>query len=178
LLYQAICYSANDFTSVSYLIDNGADLLQQTRSTGSVLHVAAQNGYTWLTERLLQLIPMEKIAEMLDFPSEYHGTVLYAASGQGHVRVVEVLLDAGASINAWSTVCSNTSGTALMIACINGHEDVVRLLLSRGARMTVFNSDGLEGSALKVTRARCARTLRILQEWDAATTDRCSYFGY
>ena len=178
LLDHAIAGSTGDFSAVIYLVENGADLLKISRKDGSVIHLSAHYGHTWLAERFLQLIPPDKLSELLEYSSEYHGTALYAASGQGHTKIVEMLLSAGASIDTWSSVLSgpDTGGTALMIACANGHEGVVRLLLSKGARMSVVNSEGVEGSALKVARARCRRTLRILQEWEAATTDRCSYF--
>jgi uncharacterized protein len=56
-------------------------------------------------------------------------TLLMAASPNGHVGVVELLLDRGADANAKS----NCGWTALMLASHKGHVGVVRRLLDAGA---------------------------------------------
>ena len=52
------------------------------------------------------------------------------ASGYGHEKVVELLLGAGADVNAQG---GGEDGTALYAASRGGHEKVVELLLGKGA---------------------------------------------
>jgi ankyrin repeat protein len=54
-----------------------------------------------------------------------------AASRSGWGDIVQLLLDAGADVNASTEVDENE--TALMVAAAAGHEPVVRLLLEHGA---------------------------------------------
>ncbi|KIW21484.1 hypothetical protein PV08_02064 [Exophiala spinifera] len=70
-------------------------------------------------------------------------TALYAASLNGHEKVVELLLGKGANVNAQGGIYGN----ALQAASYHGREKVVRLLLSKGADV---NAQGGEcGSALQ-----------------------------
>ncbi|THX36906.1 hypothetical protein D6D10_06297 [Aureobasidium pullulans] len=65
---------------------------------------------------------------------------LTAASNNGHVRTVQVLLEHGSDINAGlsTMVCPvNFSGTALRAASANGHLGVVQLLLGHGADVNI-----------------------------------------
>ena len=71
-------------------------------------------------------------------------TLLMSAAGNGHERVVELLIRHGAEIDK-----QNYRGrTALMSAASYGHERVVELLLQRGAEINKQDSDGF--SALMV----------------------------
>ena len=53
------------------------------------------------------------------------------AAGQGHERVVELLMQHGAEVN----LQDSDGGTALMVAASTGHERVVELLIRHGAEM-------------------------------------------
>lgn len=59
------------------------------------------------------------------------GTTLVAASLGGHDKVVQLLLDKGAEVNAQG----GSYGNALQAASEGGHDKVVRLLLDKGADM-------------------------------------------
>jgi ankyrin repeat protein len=52
----------------------------------------------------------------------------------GHVEIVEMLIDAGADINVLDAL---DGCTPLATAAAAGHEEVVRLLLARGADATL-----------------------------------------
>ncbi|RPB22045.1 ankyrin, partial [Terfezia boudieri ATCC MYA-4762] len=56
-------------------------------------------------------------------------TALHIAAKKGHLEVVKVLLDKGATINAMTHV----NRTALHMAAENGHLEVVKVLLDKGA---------------------------------------------
>jgi hypothetical protein len=58
-----------------------------------------------------------------------YGTALYAASIQGHEKVVELLLSNRADVGAQGGLY----GTALYVASLEGHGGVIELLLNKGA---------------------------------------------
>ena len=73
-----------------------------------------------------------------------HGeTALTVASEEGDPKVVKLLLDKGANINAQQ----NDGHTALMAAIRAGHIESVKLLLSRGADVNAEAQDSV--TALK-----------------------------
>ena len=55
-------------------------------------------------------------------------TALHYASKEGHVEIVEILLDNDANVNAKN----NDGQTALILASIYGHKDTVDMLLKKG----------------------------------------------
>lgn len=69
------------------------------------------------------------------------------ASAGGHEKVVQILLEHNADINAQST----HRGSALQVASVGGHEKVVQMLLDHDADV---NADGgYHGNALQATSA-------------------------
>jgi len=62
-------------------------------------------------------------------------TALINAARNGHREIVELLLNNGANINAWSNCRSSEDGTALISAAKNGHIGIVKLLLDRDAEL-------------------------------------------
>ena len=63
---------------------------------------------------------------------------LFVASQEGHVQVVDALLEAGAQVNATRP---KDSCTALIIACQNGKVAVVQSLVRAGANVNQTTSD-------------------------------------
>lgn len=86
-----------------------------------------------------------------DPEAPFSPTPLQAAAAQGDLRGTEVLLAAGASVNA-----RNREGaTALMLAAAGGHEAVIRELLARGADPLLR---GRWGATAADTAAMCGHT--------------------
>ncbi|KAF8670409.1 hypothetical protein HU200_050714 [Digitaria exilis] len=61
---------------------------------------------------------------------------LHMASANGHLAVVEYLIQNGANVNATNL----EKNTALHWACLNGHIEVIKALISAGASVSALNS--------------------------------------
>ena len=87
--------------------------------------------------RVQQLIGSNK--ELVNCANAYGRTPLIIAAIHGHVKVVEMLLAAGADIEVklWQD-----GYTPLIFAAFSGHEAVVRLLLEAGANKDATNAVG------------------------------------
>ncbi len=77
-------------------------------------------------------------------PRGVYGTALYVAAGEGHKRIVELLLGGGADVNVQG---NEYYGSALQVASREGHDRIVELLLDSGAN--VNEEGGKYGSALQ-----------------------------
>lgn len=79
------------------------------------------------------------IAQGANVNARDHGqTPLMRAAQNGHIRVMEVLLEHGADVNAQD----DDGRTALMIAAGASDPVMVRLLLDRGAKLDIKDHDG------------------------------------
>ncbi len=94
---------------------------------------AARSGDLTTLRRLL------KDWRSTDFSDQNKGAhPLLLAAFNGHLAVVQFLLDKGASVNA-----SDADGkTALILAATRGYRDMVELLLKRGANPMLSDKDG------------------------------------
>jgi len=83
---------------------------------------------------------LEAIKELADIDKvDAQGqTPLHWACDNGYAKVVEILLDNGASINSKD----NDGMTPLHYACMCEHANVVELLLKRGADPSIIDDDG------------------------------------
>lgn len=89
----------------------------------TALHVAAKNGNSEETEKLLQA------GASINAIDDDSDTPLYIASKWGHSEIVKTLLEKGANINTVNKI----KKTPLYIASENGHQSIVQLLLEAGA---------------------------------------------
>jgi uncharacterized protein len=128
-------------------------------------------------------------------------TALMWAAAEGHLDVVDLLLEAGADANRQGHVTSlstrhnadhPTGGfTALMFAARNGNEAMVRKLLARGANINVKNGDNASAAMTAIYNDRfdVAATLielgsdandgslYVAAEMRDATTDQFAFDG-
>ena len=109
---------------VKLLLDNGADVNEQSGHYGNALRAASASGH----EQVVKLL-LDKGADV-NAQGEDYGNALQAASGSGHEQVVKMLLDKGADVNAQGGDYGNALQTA---SGGGGHEQVVKLLLDKGA---------------------------------------------
>ncbi|KAL8279973.1 hypothetical protein RQP46_007554 [Phenoliferia psychrophenolica] len=87
--------------------------------------------------------------------SAYGITALHGASGVGHLKVADLLLKAGAAVDAKS----NYGETSLFRASVEGHLEVVDLLLKAGAAVDVKTDDG----RIALCEASCQGYLEIVE---------------
>ncbi|GFP57004.1 ankyrin repeat domain-containing protein 17 [Trichoderma asperellum] len=87
---------------------------------------------------------------MVSVNRPFHQTPLHLAASDGNERVVKLLLDKGANIDAKDNEARSFpmedrkyGGTPLCEAVVMEHEAVVRLLLEEGANVEAENNDGL-----------------------------------
>ncbi len=67
-----------------------------------------------------------------------NSSALLLATAQGHIELVELLLDKGADVNA-----KDKDGlTSLMVSISNGSIEIVQLLLARGADVNLIDDEG------------------------------------
>ena len=71
--------------------------------------------------------------------TQYGSTTLHAASENGHVEVVKILIQAGGNVN---TQRSSDGWTPLHWASSRGHVEVITALLAAGADKTVKDRGG------------------------------------
>jgi ankyrin repeat protein len=107
------------------------------------IRLAALNNHSKVLKHFL-----DKTKEETDAKDEAGRTALYWASDMGHDKVVEMLLERGADINAHG----GHYGNALQAASAGGNDKVVQVLLDKGADVNALG--GHYGSILQAALAR------------------------
>jgi ankyrin repeat protein len=139
-----------------WLLDHGANPHASNEKSVTALLLASLEGLVPVTTRLLETLRSTPEAPTVDnqvgvvYNSAADVNVrlspLLAASMNGHVEIVRLLLDHGAAVNqqVLTTVGSGAStstggSTALLLASRYGHTDVVESLLQRQADHTLLD---------------------------------------
>jgi ankyrin repeat protein len=119
---------------------------EQPKGMNSI-HLAAFLGHGKVLRSILQSNGQYEI----DKPDECGRTALIWASDFGHEKVVQILLNAGADVNAQAQGVRDGNSNALYEASAGGHEKVVQILVDRGADV---NAQGARyGTALSIASA-------------------------
>ncbi|EER99842.1 hypothetical protein BDA96_02G423700 [Sorghum bicolor] len=85
---------------------------------------------------LEDVVAMFSAGISLDSTDSQGRTALHMASANGHLAVVEYLIQNGANVNATNL----EKNTPLHWACLNGHIEVIKALISAGASVSALNS--------------------------------------
>ena len=101
-----------------------------------------------------------------------YGTTLHAASLGGHEKIVTMLLDKGADVNAQG----GYYGNALQAASSRGHDQVVQMLLDKGADVNA--QGGYYGNALQAASSRGHdQVVQMLLDKGADVNAQGGYYG-
>ncbi|KAJ5588763.1 hypothetical protein N7537_011441 [Penicillium hordei] len=107
----------------------------------SALHLAALNGHEQEVHAILSVDKSD-----VNRPDGTKSYPVMWASSNGHDRIVELLLERGANVNAQGGLYGN----ALQAACSGGHDKIAQMLLERGADVNA--QGGEDGNALQAAR--------------------------
>lgn len=122
----------------------------------SALHMACSKGHKDIARVLLEhRADVQLEVEVLDAKGYYSKTPLQMAAHAGHLSVVQLLIDAGATIDHF-----NSHGTALSIASGENRLKVVEELLL--AKATIFDPLGRWNSLAQACRSRGHAVLELL----------------
>ena len=148
-----------DASMVDLLLRAGADP-KRTHPEGETPLLSAARAGSVPTVRLL----LARGVDVNAAENFQQTTALMWASAEGHLDVVDLLLEAGADPNRQGHVTSlatrhnadhPTGGfTALMFAARNGNEAMVRKLLARGANINLKNGDGASAAMIAIYNDR------------------------
>lgn len=119
----ALATKANFVRIVRLLVEGGVDLDYQDDQGETALHLAARYGHVECAEALLQGSEMQK-ANVELAENVFGWTPLFVACVEGHLKIVELLVGAGANLGR-----ADTSGwTAQEHAALRGHIDIAAKL--------------------------------------------------
>ena len=121
LLHRAVQKGIS--TAVDRMIADGADLLSQNHSGGTLLHSASEGGMVLLVELMLAK------GAGIDARDRYGRTPLHLAAANGHLAVVRQLVRKGAGRD----IAVPTGATAYDLARSRGHVETCTWLVAQGA---------------------------------------------
>jgi ankyrin repeat protein len=131
------------------------------------IQLAAVNNHVKILKHFL-----DKTGMNLEAKDEFRRTALYWASGLGHNRIVQMLLERGADVNAQG----GWYGNALQAASAIGHDKIVQMLLDRGADVNA--QGGWYGNALQAASVRgYDRTMQMLLDRGADVNAQGGHYG-
>ncbi|KAH6676133.1 glycerophosphodiester phosphodiesterase GDE1 [Plectosphaerella plurivora] len=131
----ALATKSNYKVIVQMLVDAGVNVNWRDNVGETALHVAARFGHDECTKVLLQGTAEQK-ADIEVGENSYAWTPLHVAAVDGHLSVVQLLVDAGADVGK-----PDSSGwTAQEHAALRGHLDIARLLAARVSETAASNS--------------------------------------
>ena len=153
---------AND--AVKVLVRAGVDVGARDPDGRTCLMIASSCGFTRLVKSLLC---MPEVG--VDLVDAQHWTALHHAVASKDDAVVQMLIDAGADVEAKSElVCS-----PLMMACRAGEVHIVRMLLKAGARLHIQGNGNIRfDAAARYPKSYAAKVQELIdsgariEKWD------------
>ena len=147
------------------LVKAGADACGTDNTGTTCLTLAAMSGHT---ETVRYLVGLKGVDVNHVLAMAFSGTALFLAVEGGHREVVQILIDAGADIEARTS----TGLTPLHYACGLGELAVVKVLLEAGADVCATDSEGATSLMRSAANGHTetARYLASLKEVDANHT--------
>ncbi|CAI2187073.1 18297_t:CDS:2 [Funneliformis geosporum] len=115
--------------------------IQTTHSEELIDEVIEYARYGELEElkTIMNLYP----ATCLESKDEFGNTALHMASANGHLEIVEFIIQAlGSLLERVVSMQNNSGNTPLHWSALNGHEKVVKLLIKSGADAKIKNKSG------------------------------------
>jgi ankyrin repeat protein len=158
-----------DAQTLRTLLDGGATVTVDDSPLESALHAAARAGSVEGVQLLL-----ERGADVDALEPYQDQTALMLATAEGHLDVVDALLNGGADPNLQARVSELTKRsmrtdfptggfTALMWAAREGYEDIVRRLVEGGADLNMTNGDGATPMMLAIINDRFDFAAKLLE---------------
>ena len=132
----------NSFSLCEQLYFNGK-LKQQIDKHGFDINAMSSYFFSVIAHGHDNIVAMflRENAKFCNVVSEKSQTALYCAAKLGHDEIVEHLINAGASLDTFSTEAVNNQNiTPLIIAILNRHETVARRLITAGANVNYGSS--------------------------------------
>ncbi|KAF4633629.1 hypothetical protein G7Y89_g4494 [Cudoniella acicularis] len=130
-LHWAAIHHQGDF--LKYLIEQGADLNAVEKDGKTTLHIVIYNG----DEESIKVLLSSRTTIDLNIKDSQGWTPLRWAAAFGQLDVVEMLLSAGAEVDAQD----KDKWTAIRWAAQRGHKEVAELLINHKASLETPNSD-------------------------------------
>ena len=157
------CQNAH-LDALKFLLSKGADIEHQSDEGYNALSIACgEHGNNNLDVVKTLLNHGAKVNPKQNFPP------LYGASGAGHMKIVNLLLEKGANVNVG---CAWNHSTPLMYASQEGHTKICRLLIKNGADMSASHR-GTKGTSTAAAIAGNPETLALLKR----RSQKCAVCG-
>jgi ankyrin repeat protein len=146
-----------DFRAIRPYTDTAID------STVSPVFIASEYG---LKEVLRRLLKHDK-SGIDTLYNRMNMTPLMVACSEGHLEVVQILVENGAAIDQTDSIGT----TSLMVACSEGHLEVVQILVENGADIDQTDSIGTTSLMVACTTCRLEIVKFLLKRGAAVTTN-------
>ena len=121
---------------VKMLVEAGADVCVTDNEGDSCLTLAAWSEHTETVRYLVGLKDVD-----VNHAENDGDTALHFAVQEGHGDVVQVLIDAGADLEA-KNKDDEQGRSPLLLASVEGHLDIVKMLVEAGAGVRVTDNEG------------------------------------
>jgi ankyrin repeat protein len=125
--------------------DTKVDFARDPSSIASPVYYASLLGLDGVLRGLIDICQDNRERkDLVNAQGGAYGNALQAASFKGHDKIVRMLIDAGADVNAHNALNpvgpetrAGEYGNALQAASVRGHDKVVRILMDAGADINI-----------------------------------------